>query len=115
MTCQRGTERRLEAHRVLRQPPPIADERSAVVVDEGKQVGLATGDHRAVEGVAGPQIARSSRLEAAEGLGRRPVGPGVEPEAGEVPLQGALRWPEALDGADDLGHLRRGALGDLTF
>ena len=90
---ERSTERRLETDRVLREPPPIADQGAAVVVDEREQVGLAASDHRSVQGVAGPQIARCGGLETAEGLRRRPVGAGVEPEPGEVALHGALRRP----------------------
>ena len=79
----------LEAHRVFGEPEAIADERPGVVVDEGEQVGLAPRDHRAVQCVTGPQVTGCFCLEAAEGLRRRSVGPGVEPEAGEVALQRA--------------------------
>jgi hypothetical protein len=50
--------------------PAIADERPAVVVDEGEQIGLSPGDGRSVQGVARPQIARGGGLEATEGLRR---------------------------------------------
>ena len=54
-------------------------------------------------------------LEPAERLRRRPVMPGVEPEAGEVALHSPLSGPSPLDGADDLGDLGGGALRDFAF
>ena len=72
-------------------------------------VGLAASDHRAVQGVAGPQVTGLGGLEAAEGLRGRPVGPGVEPEPGKVPLQRARPRPCTLCRADHLGHLGGGA------
>ena len=65
MTASAGPQRRLEAHGVLGVPPPVADQGPGVVVDEREQVGLAAADHRAVQGVAGPQVTRRQRLEAA--------------------------------------------------
>lgn len=110
-----GPERCFEPDRVLRVPPAIADQRPGMVVDEREQVGLAPGDGRSVQGVAGPQVTGSRRLEPAEGFWRRPVGPGVQPEAGQVALDGALGGPVALRGADDLGHLRARPGGDLPL
>jgi hypothetical protein len=86
-----------------------------VVIDEGEKVGLAPGDHRAVQGISGPQVPGSGRLETTERLRGRPVGAGVEPQAGEMPLQRARRRSCTLAGADDLGHLGGGAPGHLTL
>jgi hypothetical protein len=60
-----------------------------VVVDEAEQVGLASADDRAVQRVPGPQRAWTLGLEAAERPGRAAVGMPVQPEAGEVALQGS--------------------------
>ena len=86
-----------------------------MVVDEAEEIGLATRNNRPVQGVTGPQIPGGGGLEATKGLRRRPVGAGVEPETGEVPLQRALGGSSPLGSADDLGHLGRRAPGHLTF
>ena len=91
-------QRRLQAHGVLGMAPPIAGERPGVVVDEREQVGLVAADGRAVQGVAGPAVVGGCGLEAAERLGRRAVGPGVQPQAGEQALDGARRRRPSLGG-----------------
>ncbi len=80
-----------------------------MIVDESEEVGLATGDHRTVEGVAGPQVTWAFGLEAREGLWWPAVRPGVEPESGEVPLQCSLGGTGTFGRADDLGDLGGGA------
>jgi hypothetical protein len=62
-----------------------------------------------VESVAGPQVTGVLGLKAREGLRREAVWAGVETEAGEVPLQGALRGTAALGHADDDADLGGGA------
>jgi hypothetical protein len=67
---QRGAQRCLQPDGVFGQAEEVADQRSAVVVDEGEQVGLAAGDRRAVQRVAGPQVvgaAASNRPKARGG------------------------------------------------
>ncbi len=105
----------LQAHRVFREPPAIADQHSAVVVDEREQVGSAAADGRAVQRVAGPQVVRAFGLEPPERPGRCPVGSGVEPQPGEQALHRAPGGAIALGGADDLGHLRGRAFRDLAL
>jgi len=80
-----------------------------VVVDEAEQDGLAPGDDRAVQRIAGPQLVGPVGFEPAEHhrVGRDRA---VELQAHEVALQGALRRrPAGLD-AQDPGDLRGGAL-----
>ena len=102
---QRVAQRRLQAHGVLRQTPPIADQRTGPIVDEGEQIRLATIDLRPVQGVAGPQVVGIGGLEPAEGLRRCRVGPHVQPEPNEQTLHRALRRAITLGGPNDLGDL----------
>jgi hypothetical protein len=49
-----GPQRSLQPEGVFGQRPPVADQGAGVVVDGGKQVGLAAGHHGAVQRVGGP-------------------------------------------------------------
>jgi hypothetical protein len=62
-----GPERGLQPQGVLGQAPAVADQRAGVVVDGGKQVGLAAGHGGAVQRIGGPQLVGGLGLEAAEG------------------------------------------------
>ena len=61
-----------------------------MVIDEAEEIRLAPGDGRPVQGVAGPQVTRRRGLETTVCLRSRSVGAGVQPEAGEVPLDRAF-------------------------
>ncbi len=86
-----GSQGRLQADGVLGVAPPVAGDGPGMVVDEGEQVGLVALDHRAVEGVAGPTVVGGVGLEAPEGDRGGPVRARVQPEGGEVALDGAGR------------------------
>ena len=125
---QGGAERRRHPDHVVVIGPPGAHHGAGVVVEEREKVGLAPGDDRAVEGVAGPHLVRPGALEPAEGpllllLPRRDV----QLQPLEQPLQGPVRRRPArrqLQDPPDLGggpprllplqrlrqrqHLRRG-------
>ena len=105
---QRRPQCRGQAHRVLRQPPPVPDRRPGVVVDEREQVRLAALDPGAVQRVPGPDLIGPRRLEPPEH--RRGSAPGTPAQAlaGKVPLQCALvRRPPRLH-LQDPPHLRCG-------
>jgi hypothetical protein len=85
---QRGARRGFQPEGVLGVGPAIADQRTGVVVDDPKQVGLAAGHAGAVEGVGGPQVVGTLGLEAAEDARGLAGGP-AQAEPGEVALQRA--------------------------
>ena len=110
--AQRGSQ----PHDILVERPPGAHHRPGVIIDEAEQVGLAAADDRAVQRVAGPQLVGPGGLEPAEDLllpriSRR----GVQLQAAEQPLQGAVRRRPARGGPQDPLDLRGGALGVLPF
>jgi hypothetical protein len=112
-----GPERGLQPEGVLGQRPAVADQRAGVVVDGGEQVGLAASHGRAVQRISGPQLVGRLGLEPAEGAQRAPLGGqlAVQPDAAEMPLQGALVWALAVTLGDDDGDLRGGAAGLLPL
>ena len=48
---QGRAQRGREPHGVLGEPEPVPDQQPGVIVEEREQVGLASGDDRAVQGV----------------------------------------------------------------
>ena len=73
-----------------RGPPPVADQRAAVVVDEREQDPGAPADLRAVEPVAGPQLVPRGGLEAPiHTRGRAALGGGF--------ALGELAWDVPID------------------
>ena len=98
--------------------PAVADQGSAVVVDEGEQERFAARDHGAVEGITGPPVVRGGGLEPPERPRRRPIRSGVELEPGEVPLQRPGRRHRTIgSGVDgqDRRDLRGRARGDFPL
>jgi hypothetical protein len=61
-----------------------------VVVDESEKVRFAAADDGPVEGISGPHLVGTARLEPAERRRRAAVWPGVQFQAREVALQGPL-------------------------
>ena len=112
---ERRAQRRFQAHGVLAVPPPVAHQCPGVVVDEREQVGLAASDLGAVQGVAGPQLIARSRLEPPERRRSGAVRAGVEPEPGEVALQGPFPRCPAGMGGQHRRDVRSGPLGRLPF
>jgi len=113
---ERGAKRLLHADRVLRGTPPIAREQPRVVVQKREEICLVAADHWPVHRVAEPAVVSRLRLVAPVGLRRRAVGCHVEPETGEVALDGALGGARC---GPRLGHhpqdLGGGALGHLAL
>src|SRR6266536_284182 len=112
-----SSQRGLQPQGVLGSSPAVADQGTGVVVDGGEQVGLAPGHDGAVQRVGGPQLVGRLGLEPAEGAQPAPLGGelAAQPDAAEVPLQGALVGAVPVALGDDDGDLRGGAAGLLAL
>jgi len=62
-----SAQRGLQPEGVFGSCPAVADQAAGVVVDGGKQVGLAAGHGRAVQRIGGPQLVGGLGLEPPEG------------------------------------------------
>ena len=83
-----------------------------MVVQKGEQYCLVTADHRAVQGVAHPQLVRPARLETAEDVPICKRAPRHAHPA-EMPLYGPLVRRPTLGRSDYLADVSRGAGGGL--
>lgn len=87
---QRGAQCLAQRHRRLGVSPAGRHHRPEVIIEEGDEDRLASGDVRAVQRVSDPAGVGLIGLESAEHRRWCRVGaPPVEPEGGEVALQGA--------------------------
>ena len=111
---QRRAQRGGEPDGVLAEAEPGGHHGPGAVIEEREKIGLAAGDHRAVQRVAGPDLIAPAGLEPAEYL-RVTLDLPVQLKPGEMALQGPVRGRPAGLGAQDAGHLHSGSLRVLPL